>query len=229
MQRTLLLASPKEQSLGFRYTLFAVTFMSSVLSLITTALGFQLQVLELNLTYFFVNFVILGVIFRRFLTASLKDLAEKWVQILAVSAVGFVLYWLTSLLLSTLITYLYPDFGNANDSNIADLAREDYYLTTIGTVLLVPLAEECMHRAAIFGGIYRKNRLLAYCISTILFALVHIDGYFGMVSGKILLLNFLQYLPAGVFLAAAYDISGSIFAPIFIHMAVNLLGIFSLR
>ena len=139
------------------------------------------------------------------------------------------IYWVISLLLGKLITWLYPDFGNTNDSGIAALAKENYFLTAIGTVLLVPLAEECMHRGAVFGGLYRKNRLFAYIISTILFALVHIDGYFGMVDGVLLLLNFLQYIPAGIVLAAAYDISGSIFAPIFIHMAVNLLGILSLR
>ena len=229
MQRTLLLATPKEQSQGFRYALFAVTFMSSVLNLITTALGLRLHVLELNFTYFFINFAILGVIFRRFLTASLKDFAEKWVRILMVSVICFCVYWLISLFLNMLISHFYPEFGNANDGSIAELAEEDYILTAVSTVLLVPLAEECMHRAAIFGGLYRKNRFLAYGISTILFALVHIDGYFGMVDGKILLLNFLQYLPAGVILAAAYDISGSIFAPVLIHMGVNLLGILSLR
>jgi len=229
MQRDLLLASPKEQAWGFRYTIFTVLFLPSVLSLVTTALGFQLHILELNLTYFFINFLILGVIFRRFLTASFREFDEKWVRILVVFVVGFCLYWVISLLLGKLITYLYPDFGNANDTGIQNLAKENYFLTAVGTVLLVPLAEECMHRGAIFGGLYRRNRLLAYVISTVLFALVHIDGYFGMVDGKILLLNFLQYVPAGLILAAAYDISGSVFAPIFIHMAVNLIGILSLR
>ena len=229
MQRDLLLASPKEQAAGFRYGIFSVLFLPSVLSLIATALNFRLHILELNFTYFCVNFLILGVIFRRFLTASLEDLAEKWVKILLVTLAGFGADVLITRLLGTLITYLEPNFANANDSGIIALAKENYFLTAIGTVLLVPLAEEYIHRGAIFGGLYRKNRLLAYVISTIIFALVHIDGYFGMVDGKILLLNFLQYVPAGIILSAAYDISGSIFAPVFIHMAVNLLGILTLR
>ena len=229
MQRTLLLASPKEQSIGFRYTIFAVVFLPSVLSLCCTALGIVLHDLELNLLYFSVNLLANAVIFRRFLTASFREFDEKWVRIVVVFLLGFAAYYVTNLLLGLLIAHFFPDFGNANDGSIATLAKKNYYLTAFCTVILVPVAEECMHRGAIFGGIYRKNRPLAYVISTILFALVHIDGFFGMVDGKILLINFLQYVPAGVFLAAAYDISGSIFAPIFIHMAVNFLGILSLR
>ena len=229
MQRDLLLASPKEQSLGFRYTIFAVLFLPSVLSLGCTALGIELHDLGLNLLYFSVNLLAIAVIFRRFLAASFQEFDEKWVRIVVVFVLGFAAYYGTNLLLGMLIAHFFPDFGNANDGGIAALARENYTLTAISTVLLVPIAEECMHRGAIFGGIYRKNRPLAYVISTIIFALVHIDGFFGMVDGKILLLNFLQYVPAGVLLAAAYDISGSIFAPVFIHMTVNLLGILLLR
>ncbi len=126
------------------------------------------------------------------------------------------------------LSRFFPEFANSNDNSIAAMAQSSFLLTFVGTVLLVPLAEECMFRAGVFGLLYRRNPLLAYGISAALFALVHIDGFFGLADGRLLLLNFLQYLPAGVVLAAAYQLCGTVFAPVFIHMAVNALGMLTL-
>jgi membrane protease YdiL (CAAX protease family) len=62
-----------------------------------------------------------------------------------------------------------------------------------------------------------------------LFALVHILGYIGFYPFEMLLLCFVQYLPAGICLAAAYRLSGSLLSPILIHALVNLLAMLSLR
>jgi len=44
-----------------------------------------------------------------------------------------------------------------------------------------------------------------------------------------LFLCFLQYLPAGFALAFCYRRSGSIFAPILVHMVVNQTGMLLMR
>ena len=44
-----------------------------------------------------------------------------------------------------------------------------------------------------------------------------------------LALCFVQYLPAGICLAASYRLSGSILTPILIHAGINTLGILALR
>jgi membrane protease YdiL (CAAX protease family) len=225
----LLLPSLKEQSIGFRYTIFTVVFLPPLMGLILSAAGILLPAAHQNFLYFAINFAVVALVFRRFLTASLLDAVERWLRIGLVAVIGFVVYSLLSYGLGRLITLLRPDFGNANDSNIAQLAKDNFLLTAVGTVILVPISEECMHRGAVFGMIRRKNRLAAYLISTVLFAVMHIDSFFGLLSGPALLLSFLQYVPAGLCLAAAYEISGSIFAPVLIHMAVNALGIFALR
>jgi membrane protease YdiL (CAAX protease family) len=54
-------------------------------------------------------------------------------------------------------------------------------------------------------------------------------GYIGSADLLTLALCFLQYIPAGLCLAWAYDASGSIFAPVLIHTVINALGILSLR
>lgn len=229
MREPLLLASPRSQSLGFRYTIFTCLFLPTVLGAIPTVLGQQLHILVLNMAYFSINFLILVVIFRQFLRENLRSFVKKWRKILLTALFGFLVYLGVNWLLTQAITQISPDFYNRNNGSIALMAEKSYFLTAFGTVFLVPVAEECMFRAGVFGSIYRRKPLFAYLFSTVLFALVHIDGFFGIADGQVLFLSFLQYLPAGVLLATAYDISGSIFAPIFIHMAVNALGMLALR
>ena len=102
-------------------------------------------------------------------------------------------------------------------------------LMLIGTVILVPPVEECLFRGLIFGLFHRRSRLAAYAVSSLLFCAIHVIGYIGYYEPLHLLLCFVQYLPAGLALGWAYEFSGSIYAPTLIHMAVNAIGILSMR
>ena len=69
-----------------------------------------------------------------------------------------------------------------------------------------------------------ESKLLAYALSTVIFAMIHISGYIGIYDAKLLFCCFLQYIPAGLCLAWAYARADSIFAPILMHMAINVIG-----
>ena len=118
--------------------------------------------------------------------------------------------------------------SNYNDESIAALSRGNYFLTFIGTVILVPLAEECFYRGLIFRNLYRKSPLAAYLISMLAFACIHILGYIGQYSPLELVMAVLQYLPAGLCLAWSYIRGDTILAPILIHAAVNYVTIRSM-
>ena len=75
--------------------------------------------------------------------------------------------------------------------------------------------------------LWRWSRFWAYAISAAVFCAVHVLSYVGRYEPALLALNFLQYLPAGLILAWAYEKSGSILCPILIHMGVNALGMAS--
>ena len=109
------------------------------------------------------------------------------------------------------------------------MASGNFPIVVIGTVLLVPMAEETLYRGLIFGFLYTKNRLAAYLVSAAVFSAIHLLGYIGSYSAPHLLLAFIQYLPAGFVLAEAYRFSGSIFAPIVIHGGINAIGLMLLR
>ena len=142
---------------------------------------------------------------------------------------GFVGYWVATRGLSTLVGLLFPGFANINDQSIAALAGSHYVLMVIGTVLLVPTAEEVLFRGVVFGSIRRKSRLWAYVVSVTVFAFVHISGYLAVGDWLRLVLSFVQYIPAGLFLAWSYEKADSVFAPIVIHTAVNAIGIYAMR
>ena len=75
-------------------------------------------------------------------------------------------YFLGSWLCSQIAYILRPDFVNLNDQSIAGMLKNSYWLMGIGTVLLVPMAEETLFRGLIFHGLYSKNKALAFAVST---------------------------------------------------------------
>ena len=227
MQKNIVLPSRSEQIFGWCYLLFCQTCLPYALNFIFAGLGIALSGAQLNLTYFAVNFVVVCAVFWKFWVRSGKAFLDRTLLSLLTAAGLFAVYFLVSQLLGRLILWLMPEYFNANDQSVAAVARSYYIPTLICTVFLVPITEECLHRGVVFGSLFQKNAILAYAVSTLVFALVHINWTVG--DPAILALSFLQYIPAGLCLAAAYHISGSVTAPILIHMAVNAIGILALR
>ena len=229
MNETLILPNRNEKLWGQRYLLFQLVFLGSFLSFAAGLLGITLSALTLNVLYFGVNFIVVALLCRNFLTESLGYGLHNLLRCLLVSVGGFAVYQLLMHLLALLIVSICPDFANVNDQNLSSLGQENYALMVICTVLLVPATEETLYRGILFGSVYRRSRAAAYLISTLVFCLVHITGYIGTAEPLTLLLCFLQYVPAGVCLAAAYEASGSILSPILIHTAVNAIGMMAMR
>ena len=180
---------------------------------------------ELNFLFYIVNFVAILLIFHNFLARSLSQLLHHPIDALQAAILGFVAYYVCYYAIDWLVSILIPGYTNYNDESIAALSRGNYFLTLIGTVILVPLAEECFFRGLIFRNLYSKSPRAAYIISIAAFACLHILGYIGSYAPADLLIAFLQYLPAGLCLGWSYIRGDSIFAPIFIHAAVNYITI----
>jgi len=162
------------------------------------------------------------------LKRTLNDALRNLVKTLTVAAIGFLVYLLISNGFTRILMLLRPGFSNINDQAIASMTESHSLLMAIGTVFLVPVTEECLHRGGIFGSLLPKSPITAYLVSATLFALIHVSGYLGIVNLDIVFLCFLQYLPAGFILAAVYALSGNLAAPILIHTAVNLIGILAI-
>ena len=220
--------SPRTIRMGLLYLAFELLALPSILSLVLSAMGVE-SAAVLNFIYFLVNFLFCFRIFRDLLAESLARLWTRPKQLLLWAVIGFAVNYAISLWLNRLIFILSPEFSNANDSAVISLIDQSPVLMLLGTALLVPVAEECLFRGLIFTTLRQKSRLAAYLISAAAFCFVHVTGYLTQLDTVGLLISLLQYVPAGLCLAWAYDRSESLFAPMLIHSTVNLMSYLSVR
>jgi len=218
----------REILFGWSYLLISQLVLPNLLVPVGHWLGFSLT--EFNILYFCVNFVFVVAIFRRFLWKSLLAAwAKRW-RCLLYAAEGFLIYYALLILISLVITpWISPGFSNVNDAVINDLAKEHTVFFGICVVFLGPVAEEMLFRGVVFQGLYRKNRILAYCVSVLLFSAVHIFDYIGSANWKTLLVCFMQYLPAGIAFAKIYETSDTIAIPMLLHIILNMKSFSALR
>ena len=214
---------------GGIYFLLQLMVIPGILVAVDMLMPVHMSEAMLNFVCFAINFVAVLVIFWKFLRDNFSVLrAYPW-YVLRWAGIGFVIYMVGSTLFGWIVPILDPEFANLNDAAIAQMVEGNFTLMTIGTVILVPVAEECFYRGILFRGIYDRFPVLAYTVSMVLFSLAHVLGYVTMADFWTLLLCFVQYLPAGFALAFAYRKSGSIYASILIHMAVNQMGMLLMR
>ena len=210
---------------GFCYLAFQMLLLPSLLVFINGTLDAPLPDAELNFIFYLTNFIAVLVIFHDFLNQSLHQALSHPADLCQAVILGFVAYYACFYVVNTLATMLVPTYSNYNDEAIAAMNQGNAFLMLVGTVVLVPPVEECLYRGLIFRNLLGKNRVAAYAVSMVVFAAIHILGYIGQYSPLELLVAVVQYLPAGLCLAWSYYKGGTIFAPIFIHAAVNYLTI----
>ena len=205
---------------------FVIPFL---LVFFTALLKLRISNLWMNFIFFIINFVVVLAAFSRYLMQNIRIFLNRFWRVCGIVFLGFVIYWAANILVSMFIMIYFPAFHNANDANIQAMASQQYWVMFTGSVILVPIVEETLYRGVIFGLADRFSRPVAYIASTLLFALIHVVGYIGTQPPVYLLVSLLQYAPAGLCLSWAYARSRTIFAPILIHTAVNLLGMLAMR
>ncbi|MBR3973937.1 MAG: CPBP family intramembrane metalloprotease [Oscillospiraceae bacterium] len=206
---------------GFIYLAVSLLLIPSLLSFLPLRAG------QLNFIYYLLNFCAAVFIFRRFLWQSLQVALDRPFPTLYYSALGYLGHTAIGEILLVLILMIHPAFTNINDLGIQAMLEVDFHLMAIGTVFLVPVAEECLYRGLIFRGFYDWSPAIAYIASMTAFAFIHVMGYIGEFSPLQLLLCFIQYLPAGYCLCFAYRYGGSIISPIIVHIIVNAMGAYN--
>lgn len=229
MRKSIVYTNRIENIAGSIYICIQMFILPSVLTLINSMLPAPFSSGVLNFIYFTVNFICVTAIFYRYLLASIKIALREPFTVLRYAFIGFLIYQAGKVVVGILIVIVYPQFSNLNDTAVMDSVAQNYTLMSVGTIVLAPITEEVLYRGVVFGGIHKRNPVLAYILSTVIFSLIHIISYIHLYDPVALLCSFLVYLPAGLCLAWAYDKSGSIVAPILIHIAVNQLGILYLR
>ena len=219
----------QEKYLGALWMAFETLFFATILQGLNHLLPAPLPPAEINFIFFSANLAAVALIFRRYLSGQLRLIPDTLEKVLLTAIPGFVAYWLLNFLLAQVLFAIDTNFTSINDVTIQSLVKDNYFLMFVGSVILVPITEECLFRGLVFRGMYDRSPILAWVLSVGLFSAVHIVGYVGSYPIQTLLLCFLQYIPAGICLAGAYRLSGSLLSPILIHALVNFVGMMSLR
>ena len=219
----------KEILWGWVYLAVEFLLLPTALYWLTARLFPGISDAEVNFLYYFLNFLATLLIFHRFLSRNLAMARSNLLRVVLYALLGLFIYWASGLVMGELTYRLMPDFVNVNDLGIAAMSRDGYLLMAIGTVVLVPAAEECLFRGLLFRGMYGKSRWAAYVVSALCFCLPHVSAYIGSYEWTVLALCFVQYLPAGLMLAWSYEKSNTIFTPILIHTIINAFGIYAMR
>ena len=221
--------SRRETLWGGIYLILYIAVLPVAVPLALMLLAPQMDTAQINFVFLGLNFAATTVIFRKYLLQSLADALRAPSMTLWYAILGYLGSIVLSNVVMTFILGMYPEFISVNDASISAMAVENRPLMFIGGVLLAPVTEELLFRGLIFRGLYDRSPLAAHALTMVLFALIHVTGYLGMYDMKLLFFCFLQYLPAAYCLNFAYRYSGSIAAPILMHMITNLMAFSAMR
>lgn len=173
-----------------------------------------------NLLFHAISTLAVAVIFRRTLEENLRRETGRRFWLVCVQALTG--YYAAGQLLSLLIWQLAPEFLNRNDQVLLGMKGHWLLLTT---VVLAPVNEECLFRGLIFSRLRQRSRFWGYCLSSLLFGLIHVLGYLGQYTPVEFALALLQYLPAGLILAWSQERTQTLTTPILIHATINAISL----
>ncbi len=129
-----------------------------------------------------------------------------------------------NMLLALAMSLVMPDdLVNPNNAAVMEMAGAEFGKTATIAVFLAPLVEEPIFRGAVFGLVRRRNRIAAYAVSMLLFALYHVWGY--ALQDPFYWVYLLQYLPVSWLLCRCYERCNSIWGSVFLHMLINGISI----
>lgn len=221
--------SRRETILGGIYLILYVFVLPMAVPMAVVRLLPWVNAAQSNAIFFAINFAATLLIFRDYLIRTCQDALRVPGKTLWAALLGYLGSMMLSTLVSLAILRLYPEFTNVNDSAITAMSRQSRTLMAIGGVFLAPVTEELLFRGLIFRNLYSKSRFFAYALSMVLFSLIHVSGYIGLYEWKLLALCFVQYLAPALCLNLAYRYSGTLVAPILLHMLNNLAAFSAMR
>ena len=206
---------------GYLYLPFYLVLLATLLDLGAQLLELQMSDVEFNCVWFACNFVLIWIIFGKFLVRSLR--AIRFWELVQAVILGYVFYYVGTIVLTYVLNMIGMNAPSFNDDAVDALAQDNFLLMTICSVVIAPIVEETLVRGLIFGSVRRKSRVLAYIISMLFFSFMHVWSFVPSQGLWPVVLSAVQYLPAGLALAWTYEKANTIWAPIAVHILNNAI------
>ena len=177
-----------------------------------------------NAIYYYLLFAVTIVIFHGYLCRTSRRFLDNLGLACQTVGVGLVaLNRIKTQYFGRIAAWLH-NRGNLNDSVISAQIRSAPWSTLLIVVLLAPFIEEVLFRGLVFGGLKSRSRPVAYAVSCLLFAFLHVWQFAAVHQDLTYFLLMLQYLIPGLVLAWCYDRSGTLWASLGVHVLANLLS-----
>lgn len=214
--------TPWEKRVGwcfFALYLFVFPFLvGGALRILDERLVLKLTLAQTNAIYYAVVLLLLIAVFWDFLRHAARILRDNFRPSLFLFGIG--------LLAGLGGTCLMAAIPVGVENPAIEGYRGEHYMAAAATwavvVLLRPAVEEILYRGLLFGALRKQNRALAYALSAGLFALGSVWQHVTDPElGPAALLLALQYLPLGLVTCWSYDVSGSVYTPMALRMALQ--------
>ncbi len=213
------------------YKLQIILFMGGFigLSLIVTIVSYFVSLGNFNKTLSgtltnTITYLILFILFIVLLFPYVKKISKdflNWKKYLAGLIAFAIMYWVTFLAVF-LLSYIQEPENSVNESQIQAMLKAYPVITFITAGVIGPIVEEITYRLGLFSFLSRINRILAYVLTALIFALIHFDFTAANLVNE--LLNFPSYLIGAICLTAVYDLYGFP-ASLTAHIANNLFAL----
>lgn len=164
-----------------------------------------------------IDIILLRKYFRDFLSYF-----KKW-QSYAFGLLGGIILIVSSFTISYIMEMLIPSASTGgNQSTIISMVNTNPIASIIVLAFIGPFTEELAYRVGLYTLLARKSKILAYIVTALIFAAIHIDFFSNNFINELAALP--DYLIAGLLFCLIYDLKG--FGASFIaHMANNLFAV----
>lgn len=196
--------------------------------LLALLLGGPLPDAVKNAVYYYALVVVTMVIFHNFLVRTSGLLLDNLSGAASALAMGLVALYGLNELVYRLSSLVIANRTNLNDGTVSVRLDSAPHMTLVIVLLLAPFVEEVLFRGLVFGNLKYKSRGLAYLVSCLLFALLHVWQFAVVRQDITYFLLMVQYLVPGVVLAWAYDHSGTLWTSVGLHALVNALSVWTM-
>ncbi|MBQ9647683.1 MAG: CPBP family intramembrane metalloprotease [Oscillospiraceae bacterium] len=179
-----------------------------------------------NALYYYILFAVTLVIFHGYIGATTTKFFDSLNRSLGTLFLSLLVFYGANELMYRIANLFFHSRTNLNDTTIAAQVSAAPRTTALIVVFLAPFVEEVLFRGLVFGCVKEKSRVVAYAVSSLLFAFLHV-WTFALSAWDLSYLTLMaQYLVPGLVFAWAYDRSGTLWTSILLHAVVNALALF---
>ena len=215
---------PMEAAIGWVYLPLHAIGMWMLMPIILDAFNFSEA--QYNLFVYAVGYVVLSFTMANFLRTDFDVFWDNFRVSIQAIGVNIIWYYIAQYAVSLLLASVLPTIENPNTEAVTEAAISSGRTMMFVAAVLAPIVEEILFRGVVFGTIARKNKAVAYIVSTVLFSAYHLWIYVYLGADLLLMaLYAVEYIPGSVMFAKTYDESGTIWAPILMHMLMNYVAV----